>query len=159
MTRWFEKTESVFQISNCTADCQVKFAACTFMHAALSWWNTHVQTTGIVEANAMTWGELKTMMIEEYCPRSELHKLEQELWNLTMQGSDIAGYTHRFNDLAVLCPGMVAPVAKKIEKYIGVLAPQIQNSVTAFNPLTFEIVKGIAIRLTDQAVRQGTKVP
>ena len=32
LTRWFEKTESVFQISNCTADCQVKFAACTFMN-------------------------------------------------------------------------------------------------------------------------------
>lgn len=79
LTRWFEKTESVFQISNCTADCQVKFSACTFMHAALSWWNTHVQTIGIVQANALTWAELKTMMIEEYCPRSELQKLEQEL--------------------------------------------------------------------------------
>ena len=59
LTRWFEKTESVFQISNCTADCQVKFSACTFMHAALSWWNTHVQTIGIVQANALTWAELK----------------------------------------------------------------------------------------------------
>ena len=76
LTRWFEMTESVFQISNCTADCQVKFSACTFMHAALSWWNTHVQTIGIVEANALTWAGLKTMMIEEYCPRTELQKLE-----------------------------------------------------------------------------------
>ncbi|KAL4566462.1 hypothetical protein LXL04_030577, partial [Taraxacum kok-saghyz] len=109
LTRWFEKTESVFQISNCPADCQVKFAACTFMHATLSWWNTHVQTTGIVEANAMTWEELKTKMIKEYCPRSELQKLEQELWNLTMQGSNITGYINRFNDLSVLCPAMVAP--------------------------------------------------
>ena len=55
LTRWFEKTESVFQISACTADCQVKFAACTFMHAALSWWNSHVQTVGIVTANGMAW--------------------------------------------------------------------------------------------------------
>ena len=84
LTRWFEKTESVFQISACPADCQVKFAACTFMHAALSWWNSHVQTVGIVTANGMTWADLKTMMIEEYCPRSELQNLEQELWNLTM---------------------------------------------------------------------------
>ncbi|KAL4573722.1 hypothetical protein LXL04_020538 [Taraxacum kok-saghyz] len=67
LTRWFEKTESVFQISNCSADNQVKFAACTFMRAALSWWNTHVQTMGIVHANALTWGELKTMMIEIIC--------------------------------------------------------------------------------------------
>ena len=72
LTRWFEKTESVFQISACTADYQEKFAACTFMHAALSWWNSHVQAVSIVTVNAMTWAELKAMMIEEYCPRSEL---------------------------------------------------------------------------------------
>ena len=159
LTRWFEKTESVFQISACTADCQVKFAACTFMHAALSWWNSHVQTVGIVAANGMTWADLKTMMITEYCPRSELQKLEQELWNLTMQGSNIAAYTSRFNELAILCPGMVTPVSKKIERYIWGLAAQIQNSVTAFNPLTYESVKSIVIRMTDQAVRQGTMAP
>ena len=54
---------------------------------------------------------------------------------------------------------MVTPVTKKIERYIWGLALQIQSTVTAFNPLTFESVKGIAIRLTDQAVRQGTMVP
>ncbi|KAL4571035.1 hypothetical protein LXL04_017785 [Taraxacum kok-saghyz] len=159
LTRWFEKTESVFQISNCTADSQVKFSACTFMHAALSWWNTHVQTIGIVQANALTWAELKTMMIEEYCPRTELQKLEQELWNLTMQGSNITGYTNRFNDLSVLCPAMVTPVAKKIERYIWGLSFEIQNSVTALNPLTYESFKNVAICMTDQAVRKGTMVP
>ncbi|KAL4564653.1 hypothetical protein LXL04_028721 [Taraxacum kok-saghyz] len=159
LTRWFEKTESVFQISNCSADNQVKFAACTFMRAALSWWNTHVQTMGIVQANALTWGELKTMMIEEYCPRSELQKLEQELWNLTMKGSDITGYTNRFNDLSILCPMMVTPLVKKIERYICGLPAQIQNSVTAFNSQTYESVKGVATRMTDQAVRQGLMAP
>ncbi|GKF91012.1 hypothetical protein Tco_0274713 [Tanacetum coccineum] len=29
LTRWFEKMESVFSISNCTATSQVKFATCT----------------------------------------------------------------------------------------------------------------------------------
>ncbi|GJT53880.1 hypothetical protein Tco_1201959 [Tanacetum coccineum] len=29
LTRWFEKMESVFSISNCTASCQVKFATCS----------------------------------------------------------------------------------------------------------------------------------
>ena len=78
------------------------------------------------------------------------------MWNLTMQGSDINGYTNRFNDLSVLCPGMVTPVSKKIERYIWGLSSPIQNSVTAFNPLTYESVKSVAIRMTDQAVRQGT---
>jgi hypothetical protein len=155
LTRWFEKTESVFQISNCTADCQVEFAACTFIHAALSWWNTHVQTIGIVQANALTWGELRTMMIEEYCPRSEHQKFEQELWNLAMQGPDVTDYSNRFDDQLVLCPGMVTPIVETIERCIWGLAAQIQNSVSAFSPLTYESVKSIAIRMTDQAVRQG----
>ena len=54
---------------------------------------------------------------------------------------------------------MVTPVAKKIERYIWGLSSQIQNSVTAFNPLTYESVKSVAIRMTDQAVRQGTVFP
>ncbi|GJY29109.1 hypothetical protein Tco_0404876 [Tanacetum coccineum] len=44
LTRWFEKMESVFSISNCTAASQVKFATCT-LHDALTWWNSHVKTT------------------------------------------------------------------------------------------------------------------
>ncbi|GJT54108.1 hypothetical protein Tco_0989162 [Tanacetum coccineum] len=39
LTRWFEKMESVFSISNCTASCQVKFATCTLQDDALTWWN------------------------------------------------------------------------------------------------------------------------
>nr|GEY40381.1 retrotransposon protein, putative, Ty3-gypsy subclass [Tanacetum cinerariifolium] len=34
LTRWIEKMESVFQISNCTVACQVKFASCTLQGKA-----------------------------------------------------------------------------------------------------------------------------
>ncbi|GJR95820.1 hypothetical protein Tco_0267994 [Tanacetum coccineum] len=37
LTRWFEKMESVFSISNCTTSCQVKFATCTLQDDALTW--------------------------------------------------------------------------------------------------------------------------
>ncbi|GJU72580.1 hypothetical protein Tco_1263985 [Tanacetum coccineum] len=36
LTRWFEKMESVFSISNCTASCQVKFMTCTLQDDALT---------------------------------------------------------------------------------------------------------------------------
>ncbi|GKG18585.1 hypothetical protein Tco_0372883 [Tanacetum coccineum] len=36
LTRWFEKMESVFSISNCTATSQVKFATCTLQDDALT---------------------------------------------------------------------------------------------------------------------------
>ena len=89
---------------------------------------------------------------------SEIQNLEHELWNLTMQGSEITPYTTRFNDLETLCRGMFSPEYKKIEHYIWGLAPKIQGMVTASRPSTFESVKSIAIRLTDQGISQGTMV-
>ncbi|GJV12604.1 putative reverse transcriptase domain-containing protein [Tanacetum coccineum] len=45
LTRWFEKMEFVFSISNCTTSYQVKFATCTLQDDALTWWNAYVKTT------------------------------------------------------------------------------------------------------------------
>ncbi|GKC77136.1 hypothetical protein Tco_1127910 [Tanacetum coccineum] len=38
--------ESVFHISNCTVENQVKFATCTLHSVDLTWWNTYVKTVG-----------------------------------------------------------------------------------------------------------------
>nr|GEX51603.1 reverse transcriptase domain-containing protein [Tanacetum cinerariifolium] len=46
LSQWLEKIESVFHISGCTVDNQVKFATCTLLCAALTWWNGHVRTLG-----------------------------------------------------------------------------------------------------------------
>ncbi|GJY00671.1 hypothetical protein Tco_0358823 [Tanacetum coccineum] len=54
LTPWFEKIESVFSISNCTASCQVKFATCTLQDDALTWWNAHVKTTTPEATHAMS---------------------------------------------------------------------------------------------------------
>ncbi|XP_023772464.1 uncharacterized protein LOC111921120 [Lactuca sativa] len=134
LTWWIEKTESVFQISFCPDECKVRFAACTFADGALTWWNNHVNTTGIDAANSMQWEEMKRMLVEEYFPREEIHKLEQESWTLTMKVSEINAYTARFNHLAVMCPALVTPEYKKIERYIWGLALQIKGMVIASNP-------------------------
>nr|GEV96203.1 putative retrotransposon Gag domain-containing protein [Tanacetum cinerariifolium] len=39
LTRWFEKMEIVFYISNCPERYQVKYATCTLLNIALTWWN------------------------------------------------------------------------------------------------------------------------
>ncbi|GJV56541.1 hypothetical protein Tco_1457546 [Tanacetum coccineum] len=39
LTRWIEKMESVFNINGCVIENQVKFATCTLLGAALTWWN------------------------------------------------------------------------------------------------------------------------
>nr|GFA86820.1 hypothetical protein [Tanacetum cinerariifolium] len=46
LSQWCKRMESVFHISNCAAENQVKFATCTLHYVALTWWNTHVQTVG-----------------------------------------------------------------------------------------------------------------
>ena len=99
------------------------------------------------------------MMIEEYCPRGEIQKLEQELWNLTMTGSDIVTYIDRFSDLAALCPGMVTPENKKVERYIWGLSPQILGHVLASNPTTFDSAKHLAYKLIDHGFHQGVMTP
>nr|GFC81725.1 hypothetical protein [Tanacetum cinerariifolium] len=59
LSQWCKRMESVFHISNCAAENQVKFATCTLHSVALTWWNTHVQTVGYEVAYGMTW---KTLM-------------------------------------------------------------------------------------------------
>ncbi|GJS85623.1 putative reverse transcriptase domain-containing protein [Tanacetum coccineum] len=55
---------------------------------ALTWQNSYVQTIGIDEAYEMSWKDLMKLMIEVYCPRNEIQKLENELWNLCVKGTD-----------------------------------------------------------------------
>nr|GEU65628.1 hypothetical protein [Tanacetum cinerariifolium] len=43
LSRWVKKMESVFHISGCAIENQVKFATCTMLDAALTWWNGHVK--------------------------------------------------------------------------------------------------------------------
>nr|GEW27860.1 reverse transcriptase domain-containing protein [Tanacetum cinerariifolium] len=81
LTRWIEKIESVFQISGCAVENQVKFANCTLLDVALTWWNKQIRSLG-PDAYSMTWEVLKKKMMDEYYPQGEIKKLEIELWNL-----------------------------------------------------------------------------
>jgi hypothetical protein len=133
----------------------VKYDACTFASTAPSWWDEHVQTIDITAANSMSWDELKTTMVEEYCPKSEVQNLEQEFWNLTIKGSEVKAYTTRFTELAILCSVVVTPVCKQVERYLWGLAPQIQGMTTASRPVTFGSAKSITARFTDQGIHHG----
>ncbi|GJX71823.1 hypothetical protein Tco_0308994 [Tanacetum coccineum] len=76
LTRWFKKMETVFHISNCPEKYQVKYATCTLLNSALTWWNSHKRTIGIEAAYAMSWVELIKLMTEVYGPRIEVQKME-----------------------------------------------------------------------------------
>nr|GEX53931.1 putative reverse transcriptase domain-containing protein [Tanacetum cinerariifolium] len=81
LTRWIEKMELVFQISGCVIENQVKFATCTLLDAALTWWNSQIRSLG-PDAYSMTWEVLKKKMTDKYCLQGEIKKLEIKLWNL-----------------------------------------------------------------------------
>nr|GFB62416.1 hypothetical protein [Tanacetum cinerariifolium] len=128
LTRWFERTEYVFSISNCTSETQVKFASCTLIGSALTWWNSHMRTVSQEVAYAMPWKSLKQMMTVKYCPRSEVKKLEVDLWNLKVKGTDISSYTLRFQELSLLCRRMFPEESNEIERYVGRLPEMIRGN-------------------------------
>ncbi|GKA55369.1 putative reverse transcriptase domain-containing protein, partial [Tanacetum coccineum] len=76
---WFEKMEIVFHISNCLEKSQVKYATCTLLDSALTWWNSHKRTIWTEAAFSMSWSELMKLMTEVYCLRNEIQKMETEL--------------------------------------------------------------------------------
>ncbi|GKB44034.1 reverse transcriptase domain-containing protein [Tanacetum coccineum] len=96
LIRWSEKMETVFHISNYPERYQVKYATCTLLDSALTWWNSYKRTIGTDVAYALSWRELLKLMIEVYCLRNEIQKIETELWNLSVKNNDMATYTQRF---------------------------------------------------------------
>ncbi|GJY71234.1 putative reverse transcriptase domain-containing protein [Tanacetum coccineum] len=126
LSQWFEKMESVFHISNCAVENQVKFATCTFLRNALTWWNSYMKTVTQDVAYAMDWKALKKMMTVKYCPRGEIKKLEIELWNL--KESD------------------------EVEKYVGGLPDMIRGNVMSYQPKTMEKAIEFANDQMDQKV-------
>ncbi|GKC90186.1 reverse transcriptase domain-containing protein [Tanacetum coccineum] len=77
-------------------DCKVKFATGTLTEEALSWWNYCAQPIGIEEAYKITWVEFKKLLIKKYCPRTEVQKMEDEFYHLTVKGNDLKTYVRRF---------------------------------------------------------------
>ncbi|GJR40899.1 putative reverse transcriptase domain-containing protein [Tanacetum coccineum] len=91
ITRWFEKLEMVFGIRECAERNKVKFAVATLQGRALTWWKSQVAT--LVNANRLSWTELRRLMTTKFCPRDETQRMEQELWGLKVKDSDISAYT------------------------------------------------------------------
>ncbi|GJS25354.1 putative reverse transcriptase domain-containing protein [Tanacetum coccineum] len=152
LSQWFEKMESVFHISNCAMENQVKFATCTFLGNALTWWNSHMKTVTQDVAYAMDWKALKKMMTVKYCPRGEIKKLEIKLWNLKVKGTDVASYTLRFQELALMCGRMFHEESDEVEKYVGGLPDMIRGNVMSYQPKTMEKAIEFANDQMDQKV-------
>ncbi|GJY32584.1 hypothetical protein Tco_0417053 [Tanacetum coccineum] len=87
--------------------------------SALTWWNLHKRIIGTDAAYVMTWKELMKLMTEVYCPRNEIQKMENELWNLAVKGNDLTAYTQRFQELILLCTKMTPSCYSSCKKLDG----------------------------------------
>ncbi|GJR66683.1 putative reverse transcriptase domain-containing protein [Tanacetum coccineum] len=150
LSRWFEKTEMVFGISECAEARKVKFAAATLQGRALTWWNSQVATMGLEAANQIGWTEMKRIMTDEFCPVEEIQRMEHELWNLKVKEFDIIAYTKRFHELVQLCPEMVPSERKKIEAYIRGLTDNIKGTVIGSKPISLNEAVRMAHALMEQ---------
>ncbi|GJZ42612.1 putative reverse transcriptase domain-containing protein [Tanacetum coccineum] len=124
LTRWIEKMESVFNISGCAIENQVKFATCTLLGAALTWWNGQIRNLD-PEAYAMTWEVLKKKMTDKYCSQGEIKKLEIELWNLKVKGNDVPAYTERHFDREIAGSTSVTPNVTNTQKEWGSIPKEL----------------------------------
>ncbi|GKA04996.1 putative reverse transcriptase domain-containing protein [Tanacetum coccineum] len=124
LSRWFEKTESVFSISEYAERNKV--------------------------ANAKSWNDMKIMMREEFCPPEEIQRMEVKLWNLRLKDSNISAYTQRFNELVLLCPEMVPSEKKKVEAYLRGLPENIKGETTSSRPVVLNEAVRMAHTLMEQ---------
>ncbi|GJW80908.1 hypothetical protein Tco_0144883 [Tanacetum coccineum] len=108
LTRWIEKMESVFHISGCAVENQVKFATCTLLVAIFD----------IVE-----WTD-KTLGPEAYAIDLE----DQEKDDRQVKGNDVPTYTERFQELTLICTKFVANETEKVDKYLSGLPDNIYGN-------------------------------
>ncbi|GJY88361.1 putative reverse transcriptase domain-containing protein [Tanacetum coccineum] len=125
LTWWIEKMESVFNISGCAIENQIR-------------------TSG-PDAYSMTWEVLKKKMTDKYCPQGEIKKLEIKLWNLKVKGNDVPTYTERFQELTLICT--------KFVEYISGLPDNIYGNVKSSRPKTLDETIQLANALMDQKLR------
>ncbi|GJR91658.1 hypothetical protein Tco_0215669 [Tanacetum coccineum] len=128
LTQWFERMETVFRISNCFVDNQIKFSTCTLL------------------------ADQRKKMTDKYCPRNDMKKLEVELWNLKVKGTDVTGYNQRFQELSLLYVRMFPEESNKVERYVGGLPDMIQGSVVASKPRTMQEATEMASELMDKKI-------
>ncbi|KAI3762748.1 hypothetical protein L1987_53189 [Smallanthus sonchifolius] len=156
LLQWFETMESTFLNSDCPDNLWVCYATSVLQKRALSWWNGEKRTRGAEVATSLSWDDLKKAMTDEFCPRNEMRKLEAEFWDLAQDSGDNLAYTTRFQELSLLVPHMITPLAQGIEKYIGGLPMQIQDAVLGSNPPTLEAAIRLSATLSDNHVKAGS---
>nr|GEU93995.1 hypothetical protein [Tanacetum cinerariifolium] len=101
-------------------------------------------------------GLIHWLLTNKYYPQTEIKKMEDEFYNLSVKGNDLKTYVRRFQELAVLCPNMVPNNKKLMEVFISGLPRSIEGNVTGSKSQTLEEAINIALRLMDQVTKHNS---
>nr|GEX61950.1 putative reverse transcriptase domain-containing protein [Tanacetum cinerariifolium] len=97
--------------------------------------NSFAQPIRIEEAYKLSWVKFKKLLIKKYCPRTEVQKMEDEFYHLTVKGNDLKKYVRRFQKFATLCPTMVSDSEKIMEAFIrGLPQKELSTTTTTVTP-------------------------
>ncbi|GJS19694.1 putative reverse transcriptase domain-containing protein [Tanacetum coccineum] len=123
LTRGLRKDEIIFH-SMFLFENTVKFATCTLLGAALTWYNGQIRTLG-PDSYLMTWEVLKKKMTDKYCPQGEIKETRNRV---------------------------VEPKGQR-DDYISGLPDNIYGNVKSSRPKTLDETIELANDLMDQKLR------
>ena len=136
--QWFENLEMIFLNIKCQDHLRVRYAARVFQNRALAWWDEEEKSRGTEVALALSWNELKTLMIKEFCPNDELQKLEVEFWS------------------PLLVPHLATPLKHAIQEFCNELPMHARASVLSSKPTTLKEAIQLTVTTSDIPDRNGT---
>nr|GEY35910.1 hypothetical protein [Tanacetum cinerariifolium] len=95
----------------------------------LSQWPEKIELIFHISGCAVDYqGTLKKKLTDKYCPKGKIKKLKIKLWNLKVRRNDVAAYTQRFQELALMCTKFLTDETEKVDKYISGLPDNIHGN-------------------------------
>ncbi|XP_021985215.1 uncharacterized protein LOC110881170 [Helianthus annuus] len=153
MLEWFDSMEVTFINSECPEELKTRSATGVFQARALEWWTNERNIRSNELAYALSWEELKQLMMEEFCPPHEQQKLEEEFWALKQVGDDNLTYTTRFKQLSIIVSHLVLTTDRMIRKYLNGLPPTMRDTIETAKLDNIEAVYRLAASLNNNRVR------
>ncbi|GJX72804.1 hypothetical protein Tco_0311399 [Tanacetum coccineum] len=133
---WDASGDADSHVYGCAVENQVKFATCTLLGAALTWWNGQIRTLG-PEAYAMTWEVLKKKMTDKDIVAIGVNSKKLEIELSEPEGLKEMLFQHTLF----------------VDKYISGLPNNIYGNVKSARPKTLDETIELANDLMDQKLR------
>ncbi|XP_076898271.1 uncharacterized protein LOC143551806 [Bidens hawaiensis] len=138
--RWLEEMETIVITSKCTDEEKIQYSALMFKGEAHEWWNA-------------LWETFKGLILKKFCPTHEMDRIQTELWNHKVVGTNLREYNTKFLEYFRLVPHLVTPEYNKVTRYISGLPREIRDMVRSHMPETVDSAMELAEYLINSMIR------